>query len=386
MADIAIASTPGSLILGGYDQARIASNSAPISLSINGTATSQTLELGVQSITASNILGGSFQQLLSEPISVNVDSTVSQLWLPSDVCDGFVSAFGLEYSEQSNYYLLNSSTRSQLQANNPSITITVGSSSGGGASTNIVLPYSAFDHNLSLPLVNSTTPYFPLRKAANESQYTFGRVFLQEAYVIVDWERNNFTVAQAAAQNSTSDVKVISPVSQPSASSSVSASPSHHAKKGLPTGAIAGIAVVLIAMIAIGGGIALFMRRRKRRASLHSEHGRVESMAPEVHTGSTFEHYPPEKFKDEKSDSPFVQVTEFDSEKRPGLHERTLSELDNMQIHEMAERDRELMSTPVFELPGHTVGSEMDVRRSNENNERTTSDETNESTTRNIID
>ena len=354
-------------------------------MSIDSSATSQTLELGVQSITASNVLGGSFQQLLSNPITVNVDSAVSQLWLPSDVCDGFVSAFGLEYSEQSNYYLLNSSTRSQLQANNPSITITIGSPSGGGASTNIVLPYSAFDHNLSLPLVNSTTPYpyFPLRKAANESQYTFGRVFLQESYIIVDWERNNFTVAQAAAQNSTSNVKIISPVSQASASSSSSASPTHHAKMGLPTGAIAAVAIVLIAIIAVVGGIALFIRRRKRRAYLQAEHGRVESTAPEVHMS---EHYPPEKLKDEKSGSPLVQVTEFDSEKRPGLHERTLSELDNMQIHEMAERDRELMSTPVFELPGHTVGSEMDVRSSNEDYERTTSNATNEGTTRNIID
>lgn len=135
-------------------------------------------------------MGGSSQQLLSAPINATVDSAVSQLWLPADACDYFASAFGLTYNEEANYYLLNSTTHSQLQSNSPSITLAIGSTSGG-ATTNIVLPYSAFDLNLSLPIVNSTTPYpyFPLRKAANESQYTLGRVVLQEACTYFQGER-----------------------------------------------------------------------------------------------------------------------------------------------------------------------------------------------------
>lgn len=39
--------------------------------------------------------------------------------------------------------------------------------------------------------------YFPLRRAADSSQYRIGRAFLQEAYLQVDYERNTFSVFQA---------------------------------------------------------------------------------------------------------------------------------------------------------------------------------------------
>ena len=47
----------------------------------------------------------------------------------------------------------------------------------------IVLPYASFDLLASYPRVLNATKYFPLKRAANESQYTLGRTFLQEAYV-----------------------------------------------------------------------------------------------------------------------------------------------------------------------------------------------------------
>jgi hypothetical protein len=53
----------------------------------------------------------------------------------------------------------------------------------GGPSVDIVLPYAAFDLEASYPLVRHPTRYFPLKRAANDSQYTLGRAFLQEAYV-----------------------------------------------------------------------------------------------------------------------------------------------------------------------------------------------------------
>jgi hypothetical protein len=68
---------------------------------------------------------------------------------------------------------------------------------------NITLPYDAFDLQLSYPYLPNTTYadpskyYFPLRQAANETQYVLGRAFLQEAYLITDYERNNFSIHQA---------------------------------------------------------------------------------------------------------------------------------------------------------------------------------------------
>jgi len=71
-----------------------------------------------------------------------------------------------------------------LLSMNPNITFTLANT--GGQTLDIVLPYSAFDLTASFPvLANGTnsTNYFPIRRADNDTQYTLGRVFLQEAYV-----------------------------------------------------------------------------------------------------------------------------------------------------------------------------------------------------------
>ncbi|TKA73050.1 hypothetical protein B0A55_08129 [Friedmanniomyces simplex] len=320
---------PGSLILGGYDQARLSLNPLPVNLPIN-TMQSQSLQLG--------------------------------LWLPADACAFFADAFGLTYTGESNYYVLNQTMHEQLKASNPSLTFAVGTL--GGSTINIDFPYSAFDHNLTMPLSESPYPYFPLRQAANESQYTLGRVFLQEAYIVANWENATLTVGQATSQNGS--VQPLLPPSQtatiPNVPASTPAPPGH--QTGLATGAIAGIVIVIIALLAAGIGFWLFrICRRQRAAKADPNFGIVEAAGPEVQSGTAHEYYPPEKVDEEKSPyAPWVQISEVSQ--RPGLHERSTSELDNMQqIHEMqgAVHDRELMSTPVFELEGIHVGSELDV-------------------------
>ncbi|KAK3109252.1 hypothetical protein LTR53_017695, partial [Teratosphaeriaceae sp. CCFEE 6253] len=355
---------PGSLILGGYDEARISSDPSPISLPINITAP-QSLQIGVQSITTSNALGGSGWQLLSKPLVANIDSAVSQLWLPSDACDIFVKAFGLTYTGDSNYYYVNATIHQQLKLNNPSLTFAVGTI--GGDTLNVEFPYSAFDHNLTQPFSQTPIPYFPLRQAADESQYTLGRVFLQEAAMIVNWENATLTIGQAVSQNSTTRIQPILPPSQSATSpnappAATSAPPAH--QKGLATGAIAAIVVIMIALIAAGTGFWLFRRRRQRRAAKpHNDSGAVEA-APEVHVETAHEYYPPEKEDDGRAQyNPWVQVDSAATAERPGIHARSTSELDSThQIHEMEGfgHERELMGIPVFELAGH-VGSELDV-------------------------
>lgn len=45
----------------------------------------------------------------------------------------------------------------------------------------IMLPFSALALPTASPFTPNNTYYFPLKKAANDSQNTLGRVFLQEA-------------------------------------------------------------------------------------------------------------------------------------------------------------------------------------------------------------
>jgi len=76
---------------------------------------------------------------------------------------------------------VNSTTRDQLLQLKPQVTFTVGNTADGGRTTPITLPYAAFDLIANHPIYPNATRYFPLRRAANDTQHTLGRTFLQEA-------------------------------------------------------------------------------------------------------------------------------------------------------------------------------------------------------------
>lgn len=102
--------------------------------------------------------------------------------------------------------------------------------------------------------------YFPLKRASNDTQYTLGRTFLQEAYLIADYERSNFTVAPCAwNENAQADIKTIL-----SPNSTAAAGNSNSSSSGLGAGAIAGVVVGIVALIAVLAVLLFFFRRRKR--------------------------------------------------------------------------------------------------------------------------
>ncbi|KAF2689474.1 acid protease [Lentithecium fluviatile CBS 122367] len=249
----------GQLIIGGYDSTRFKSNTDDFSFTFS-TDASRLLTVGVGSITATNTLKGTYSLSSGGHFSL-IDSTVSHLWLPRDICDSFEAAFGLTYDESQNLYLINSTMRDQLLARDPSVTIKLVNSLEDTSSnyTNIVLPYSAFDLQISWPFYSNATNYFPIRRAANDTQYTLGRVLLQEAYLMVDYERGNFTVAQTVWPDPFPAANIVT--IQPSGASSTDSSSS----SGLGTGAIAGIAAGGGALIlAVLIGFFFFWRRRRR--------------------------------------------------------------------------------------------------------------------------
>lgn len=134
----------------------------------------------------------------------------------------------------------------------------MGASSSGGESVEITLPYAAFDLTVAYPIEFNSTNYFPLKRAANDTQYTLGRTFLQEAYLIADYERSNFTVAPCAwVQNAEADIRtIISPDT---------ALPSEaKASSGVSAGAIAGIVIGVVALIALLLAALWFMRRKRQ--------------------------------------------------------------------------------------------------------------------------
>ena len=170
---------PASLTLGGYDASRFTPSNLTFDLADDN---SRDLVVGVQSISAA----GSPQKLLPTPILAFIDATVPHIWLPLEACQMFETFFGISWDASSDLYLVNETTHQALTAQNASLTITIGTNTLTPEVVNITLPYASFDLQVldTYPNVTSSTRYFPLRRAMNDTQYTLGRTFLQEAYGI----------------------------------------------------------------------------------------------------------------------------------------------------------------------------------------------------------
>ena len=170
----------GSLTFGGYDTSRFVPNNISFSLAQDST---RDLVVGLQSITA-NYPNGSAMSLLRTPDYFFIDSTIPYIYLPDDTCEEFENAFGLTWNATYEYYFVDDALHEALVAGASNITFRLGNSKSGGNTVDISLPYSSFDLALDYPLIDSNmsgTRYFPLKRATNESQYTLGRTFLQEA-------------------------------------------------------------------------------------------------------------------------------------------------------------------------------------------------------------
>lgn len=257
---------PASLTFGGYDANRF--NNSEVTFNMSEEETGRFLEVGLQKILAENTLRGTVS-LLPEDIYSFIDSRDPYIWLPDDAIDECVSAFGLLYDNKTDLYLVNDTTRETLIRASPTITFILGEGivDQEGETQSIRLPYAAFDLQATYPLYgNETINYFPIKRANVSDQYTIGRTFLQEAYIIVDWERQNFTVAQARFDElDRRNIVTITPKRDDEEEPSPTPLPDQPGP-GLSGGAIAAIAVGIISGLALIGTVVYFwMRRRKQR-------------------------------------------------------------------------------------------------------------------------
>ncbi|KAI1626664.1 aspartic peptidase domain-containing protein [Exophiala viscosa] len=223
-----------SLTLGGYDKSRM-------NVSTNLTLSSQGDEyrpflLGIESITMKD------EVLLESPLTdVGLDNQVTSLWLPLVVCQKFEEAFGLIWNATSEMYFVNDSQHSTLIQQNPNVTFTLSDGlPGSTARLNIILPYQAFDLQTTPPMGdNKTHNYFPLKQAANESQYTLGLTIFQEMYMVADYEHGPISLFQVLyPTNGSAEIMTICAKNSTTCGSSGGSS-----SNALSAGAIAGIVI-----------------------------------------------------------------------------------------------------------------------------------------------
>ena len=197
--------------------------------------------------------------LLPEPILVFLDSGVSHLWLPEEACQRFETAFNLTYDSALDLYLVNDTVHETLLAQNVTVAFTISNNLAISTESDLVtinLPYSSFDLQVTddYPGNNRTVNYFPIRRAANSSQYTLGRTFFQDAYVIADYERSTFSVHKAdfPTGDGTQNLQAILPIEAAG-------------NTGLSMATIAGIVAGAVALVVVFLTIGIVVRRRRGR-------------------------------------------------------------------------------------------------------------------------
>lgn len=213
-----------------------------------------------------------------------IDTTVAHLWLPGSICDSFAEAFGLHYDSGKGFYLINEMMHNKLLLLNPTLKFTFGSEMSGrnNQSISIGFHYFALDLLIGYLFYESPTRYFPIRRATDPSQYAIGCILLQEAYLIVDHERRNFSLSSTIFSDPmpAPDVRTIHP-SAPTVNKNDTASASS-AGSGIPVNSIEGITVGAISTLLLMAGTWVLWRRRRRQdgdpesESYHPPGGRHE--------------------------------------------------------------------------------------------------------------
>lgn len=263
----------GSLTLGGYDASRFIENDLTWTFAPDNE---RDIVVGVVDISATSSTKSNISLLNRDPFSVYIDSTIAELWLPVEVCEAFEDAFGLVYDNITGLYLVDEQLHNRLKAENPSVTFLLGQKYSTNVTVNITLPYAAFDLQASPPYkgLTNVTNYFPIRRAPRDNQFTLGRTFLQESYLTVDWERQNFSIS--ACNWVLGENKNIVPIISPKYTGENDGS-----SGGLSTGAIIGIAVGigLVVILAIGALFMFFRRRRQRQKEEKAKADYVEQAA-----------------------------------------------------------------------------------------------------------
>lgn len=244
----------GSLTLGGYDTTRFVPNnvSFPLRSNIPGQ-----LVVGLTAMTTdlhTNLSSNTV--LLPDAIYATIDPLLTELWLPLAACKLFESAFNLTWNDTAQLYIMDANTSLSLNQANPNVTISVAPTLSSDTYVNIVFPYKAFQETIGPPFLDSYRLVFPLKRASSQSQYALGRTFMQQAYVVTDYERNSFSVYEALFPNTTSTAPNLVAIRSPEKASNHS---------GLSGGAIAGIVIGCVAAVGILAVLLFFVLRRRKR-------------------------------------------------------------------------------------------------------------------------
>ncbi|KAK0722105.1 aspartic peptidase domain-containing protein [Lasiosphaeria miniovina] len=216
--------TVGSLTFGGYDTLRFVPHATTFSLDPeNRIPTVLIRGITAQVTSLDKAPSGNWtstsQKLLTMDSSVRaiIDTSTPYLWLPTEVCDRFAAALNLTWRDDLGVYVFSDQAEYVRYQSDTTLSFTFSVSSYDNSDNfgqplnmpgvvNITIPPAAFAQLLHYPFKNVIkfgdpgVPYFPLKrstKEVNNNQYIIGRAFMQEAYLITNYDRGTFSLHQA---------------------------------------------------------------------------------------------------------------------------------------------------------------------------------------------
>ncbi|KAF2848435.1 acid protease [Plenodomus tracheiphilus IPT5] len=336
----------GSLTLGGYDSSRIVPNDLTFIFAPNNE---RDLVVGVAGLTANTTKQSNIDLLKRNDLNMFIDSTVAELWLPVEICQAFEEAFELQYDADTDLYLVNDALHEKLLAQNPSLTFTLGQQYRTDSTVQITLPYAALDLVAAPPYrgLQEHTRYFPIRRGNMTSQWVLGRTFLQEAYLTVDWERQNFslsaidwTFGNPIDLRAIIDTKYLEPPADQSE------------KSGLSSQVIIGVSVgsvfIFVFVLSVFGWC-LWRRRRKQKLEANTAQYEADLAAAAASKKANTERLdkPPSSPVQEHEDTTMV----FPKAELPGVstvhHIMGNREKESLAINEVDGTERQ-----IYEMPG----------------------------------
>ncbi|KAI0402082.1 aspartic peptidase domain-containing protein [Xylaria palmicola] len=279
---------PMSLTLGGYDSNRFEPHDVQFSLN----ATTRQPQVLIRGITASVSdveqapaewpTSSMTLSAFNESMIAKIDSSTPYLWLPPAICDRFATALNLTWNETLGLYIFSNNDNLERYRSAPDLSFTFifssvdnknnfGSPNNMPGVVNITVSANAFVQSLQYPFKNiidygaPAIPYFPLKRAEDGSQLTIGRSFLQEAYIITNYETERFSIHKALFPEKplrdTSIQTIPASADSPYPGPAVSKTEDSH---NINQNQIAGVVVgVCVGAIALATTVVLLRRRRR---------------------------------------------------------------------------------------------------------------------------
>ncbi|KAK0388579.1 hypothetical protein NLU13_4822 [Sarocladium strictum] len=281
---------PASLTLGGFDKARFVDHPTKFVLSqrddlphvlVRGIRLAKD---GIDSVPEARGNQTVPASSWNESFSALIDSTTPYLWLPEDVCEQLANKLNLTYDDDFDLYTMtNDKYNEYMNSDDLSLTFSLsgidnhddfGSPLEAPGVVNISIPLRAFVGTLQYPFMGGASiaygdpavPYFTLRKAPNNSTYVIGRAFLQEAYIVTQYDQRQFAIYEARFPKEPIRGAQIETIGQ-GANSPYPGPESDGGPSGLTTGAIAGIVVGAVAACVLAALVWLLCRRRRKARS-----------------------------------------------------------------------------------------------------------------------